>query len=133
VLHVVEPVPPAFATAGVSYGQAAFGLGGPPLPVMDPDTWFRTARETFDHGVWPEVDYGPATPLVLRGDAEIEIRRQVSQWQPDLLVVGTHGKGVVDRLLMGSVTHHLLNDLPASLLVVPLPAEAGAAAAQEAA
>ena len=125
VLHVVESVPPAFAAAGTSYGEMAFGLGGPPVPLMDWETWSRIARETFDQAVWPEVDYRGATPLVMRGDAETEIRRQVAQWQPDLLVVGTHGKSMVDRLLMGSVTHHLLTDLPASLLVVPMPARVG--------
>jgi len=125
VLHVVEPVPPAFATATSSYGAAAFGLGGPPVPLTDPETWYRTAHETFDRTVWPEVGYARATPLVLRGDAETQIRQQVSQWQPDLLVVGTHGKGLLDRMLLGSVTHRLLTDLPASLLVVP--ASGGAA------
>jgi len=37
------------------------------------------------------------------------------------VVVGSHGKGWVDRLLLGSTTERLLDQLPASLLVVPAP------------
>jgi nucleotide-binding universal stress UspA family protein len=36
-----------------------------------------------------------------------------------LLVLGTHGSGWVDRLLLGSTTEKVLARLPASLLVVP--------------
>lgn len=41
-------------------------------------------------------------------------------WHADLLVVGSHGKGWVERMLVGSVTERLLASLPASLLVVPV-------------
>jgi hypothetical protein len=34
--------------------------------------------------------------------------------------VGSHGKGWVDRALLGTVTERLLNQLPVSLLVVPV-------------
>jgi hypothetical protein len=40
-------------------------------------------------------------------------------WEADVIVVGSHGHNWVDRLLIGSVTEQLLNELPASLLVVP--------------
>jgi len=36
--------------------------------------------------------------------------------------VGSHGKGWVDRLIIGSVTEDLLNDLPTGVLVIPVPA-----------
>jgi nucleotide-binding universal stress UspA family protein len=36
-------------------------------------------------------------------------------------VVGAHGKGLVERLLIGSATEALLNRLPAALVVVPAP------------
>jgi universal stress protein family protein len=46
-------------------------------------------------------------------------------WNPTV-VVGSHGKGWVERLLIGSVTERLLNQLPSSLLVVPAYAHAKA-------
>ena len=37
------------------------------------------------------------------------------------VVVGSHGRGWMERLLIGSTTEQLLNQLPTSLLVVPVP------------
>jgi Universal stress protein family len=34
-------------------------------------------------------------------------------------VVGSHGKGWVDRILIGSTTERLVTELPTSILVVP--------------
>ncbi|WAC66921.1 universal stress protein [Agrococcus sp. SL85] len=42
-----------------------------------------------------------------------------------LAVVGTHGRGVVAGILLGSVSHDLLMNLPCPVLVVPPPAAPG--------
>jgi nucleotide-binding universal stress UspA family protein len=119
VLTVIEPLPPVITDFGLIAAQPV---------AIGADGWYRAARESFERTVWPLVQYSRAEPQVVHGTAEHEIRREVSDWRADLLVVGTHSKGPVERLLIGSVTHHLLNDLPASLLVVPVPVlvEAGA-------
>jgi nucleotide-binding universal stress UspA family protein len=46
---------------------------------------------------------------------------EAAAWRADVVVVGSHGKGWVDRLLIGSVTEDLLNNLPCAVLVVPVP------------
>ena len=76
-------------------------------------------------GAQKEIQFGPAADT---------IRAVAGKWEADLVVVGSHGKGWVDRLLLGSVTEQLLNGLPTSLLVVPVPAPGvskGAAKRQE--
>ena len=40
-------------------------------------------------------------------------------WGADLVVLGSHGKGWVDRMLLGSTTERLLSHLPTSMLVIP--------------
>jgi nucleotide-binding universal stress UspA family protein len=55
------------------------------------------------------------------------IQQTAAQRGADLVVVGSHGKGWRERLLLGSITERLLNHLPASLLVVPVEAATGAA------
>jgi len=52
--------------------------------------------------------------------------REASDWQADVLVVGSHGKGWAQRVLLGSVTERLINHLPTSLLVAPVSVAAAA-------
>jgi nucleotide-binding universal stress UspA family protein len=39
----------------------------------------------------------------------------------DLIVMGTHGRTGVERLLLGSVAEKVLRDAPCSVLVVKMP------------
>lgn len=58
--------------------------------------------------------------VVRRGLADEEIAEEATAWQADVTVIGSHGKGWIDRLLIGSTTERLLNRLPTSLLVIPI-------------
>ncbi len=62
----------------------------------------------------------PPDQVVRHGVAVDAIAEEAASWEPDLIVVGSHGRGWVERLLIGSTTERLLNLLPASLLVVPI-------------
>jgi hypothetical protein len=67
--------------------------------------------------VWPMV--GPDAERAIRhAVADIGIAAEAKAWQADVVVVGSHGKGLVERMLVGSVTERLLSDLPAPILVV---------------
>jgi nucleotide-binding universal stress UspA family protein len=72
--------------------------------------------------VWPLVKSPDTEKTICYGMPVEMITEQAAEWHADLLVVGSHGKGWVDRLLIGSVTERLLNQLPTSLLVVPVSA-----------
>ncbi len=52
---------------------------------------------------------GPVTEIL----AEVEARH------PDLVVIGTHGYGGLERLLLGSVASRIIRSAPTSVLVVP--------------
>jgi nucleotide-binding universal stress UspA family protein len=70
----------------------------------------------------------PAADRVVRqGHILPSIAQEVRDWGADLLIVGSHGKGWIQSRVLGSTTEALLNDLPTSLLIVPL---ASAPAAQ---
>ena len=120
VLHAIEPVPLAAEL---------------PTPV-DPRQFTESAQEVLEREVWPRITL-PAERLVRHGGARGVIANEATEWKADVVVVGSHGKGWVDRLLLGSVTEELLRHLPASLVVVPAhpaevaeePARAGVAAA----
>jgi len=79
------------------------------------------SRAEFEQLVELELSRVPPDDRVIRrGHPDEEIAEEVAAWRADLVVVGSHGKGWIDRLLIGSTTERLLNRLPTSLLVVPI-------------
>ena len=102
-----------------------------PLPVIpnvtppyDASEYYAMSEELLQREVWSLVQTTEADRVVRYGLAVDTIVREAAEWSADLLVVGSHGKGWAERLLVGSVTERLLNHLPTSLLVIPAPARA---------
>jgi nucleotide-binding universal stress UspA family protein len=68
------------------------------------------------------VDAGiPVTHILLEGDPATEIVRYGRDASVDLIVMGTHGRTGVERLVLGSVAEKVLRDASCSVLVVKLP------------
>ena len=68
------------------------------------------------------VDPGiPVNHVFLEGDPAAEIVRYAADAGIDLIVMGTHGRTGLERLLMGSVAEKVMRDAPCSVLVVKLP------------
>jgi nucleotide-binding universal stress UspA family protein len=63
----------------------------------------------------------PVTHVLLEGDPATEIVRYGRDAGIDLIVMGTHGRTGIERLLMGSVAEKVLRDASCSVLVVKLP------------
>jgi nucleotide-binding universal stress UspA family protein len=59
--------------------------------------------------------------VFLEGDPATEIVRYAKDAGMDLIVMGTHGRTGLERLLMGSVAERVLREAPCSVLVVKLP------------
>jgi nucleotide-binding universal stress UspA family protein len=63
----------------------------------------------------------PVRHVFLEGDPAEEIVRYGRDTGMDLIVMGTHGRTGLERLLMGSVAEKVLRDAACSVLVVKLP------------
>ena len=109
VLSVVEPMP-AIPDVGVQIDTSA------QLRTAEDETRALVARLAGSERVEVAVDSGSAART---------IADQAAAWSADLVVVGSHGKGWVDRVLLGSTTERLLNRLPCSTLVIPVHGPAG--------
>jgi nucleotide-binding universal stress UspA family protein len=59
--------------------------------------------------------------VFLEGDPASEIVRYAVDTGIDLIVMGTHGRTGLERLLMGSVAEKVMREAPCSVLVVKLP------------
>ena len=98
VVHVIEPLPLIAA-----------------LPIaLDQDAYYRVSKEQFNEEMSRILEGAEVSLVVRRGTAESALSEEVEQWDADVLVMGSHGKGWVDRLLVGSTTERLLNHLPTS-------------------
>lgn len=62
----------------------------------------------------------PVTHAVLEGDPASEIVRYATEQKADVIVIGTHGRTGVDRLVLGSVAERVMREAPCSVLVVKL-------------
>ena len=105
-LHVLEPLP---------------NVPELPFPV-DVENYEARSRERLEKDVWPALPVPDHHKVVRHGIAPDAIAKEAAAWRAEVIVVGSHGKGWVDRLVIGSVTEDLLNDLPTAVLVIPVPA-----------
>jgi nucleotide-binding universal stress UspA family protein len=98
----------------------------PGIPPMHPAEYYALAQETLERDVWSLVKTSDVERLVRHGMVVDTLLREASEWQADVVVVGSHGKGWAQRVLLGSVTERLINHLPTSLLVAPVGVAAAA-------
>lgn len=109
IIHVVDIV-------------VVFGAGQFPGTYIEATREF--ARNTIAHahktaqamGVEPELQ----TPEIVTSGYHVAdtIAEQARNWKADLLVVGTHGRRGVSRLLLGSVAERIVRVAPCPLLLI---------------
>ena len=110
VLHVLEEMRPVFdARRGevvwISPAQPRVELEAPEL-LGEPISRLRSG--------------GLTVRAVFRlGDPAAEILDEVERWPAPLIVIASHSRGGLERLLLGSVADRVLRDAPAPVLVVP--------------
>jgi nucleotide-binding universal stress UspA family protein len=92
----------------------------PGVTPVDPAEYFGLAQERLARDVWPLVKTPGVEKFVRHGEVVDTLLREATDWKADVLVVGSHGKGWAQRVLLGSVTERLINQLPTSLLVAPV-------------
>lgn len=119
--------------AGIETARLLFGnpeLQFRSLLVIQYDPWFslpadqqplrdaaearlqRFLDEQRPHGV-------PLSTAVRIGNPAEEIIKEAAEWKAELVVVGTHGRSGLPRLLLGSVAEAVLRDAPCNTLVIP--------------
>jgi len=110
---LAEPAEPRFRPLYVtvpSYQAVAAGI---------PDASVEHAGDELDDFLGEVPGLAGTRGTVRIGDSAGEILVEAAEWQADLIVVGTHGRRGVPRLLLGSVAETLLRRAPVSVLVIP--------------
>ena len=83
------------------------------------------ARRTLDElAAHLELPAGRVTVRTVVGMPVTEILDAVQKERIDLIVMGTHGRGMIDHLLLGSVAERVVRKSPVPVLTVHGPATA---------
>ncbi len=112
------------------YGSLGMGMGGmamvpPPSLQVGPglsagiEADARSILDAAAATVPPEIS---AQAQLVEGPAANVILDAVRRGGHDLIVIGSHGRGDITALLLGSVSHHLIQHSPVPVLVVHLAA-----------
>jgi nucleotide-binding universal stress UspA family protein len=112
-LHVIHVVADPF------HSMYAVETSGLDLPVLL-EQWTAAAQQQLEdlvgrHPIGP----GRLTTSILAGSPAQEIVRYAADQQADVIVLGSHGRAMVGRLLLGSVADRVLHHAGRSVLVVP--------------
>ena len=78
----------------------------------------REYQELLDAAVDAVPESIPVTKILARGRPGERILERIRAGGHDLVVMGSRGRGDVRSLLLGSVSHEVLNASPAAILVV---------------
>jgi nucleotide-binding universal stress UspA family protein len=109
LLHVVE-------TVAAPYASDLF-----PVPMAEVfEEMSGYAKSELEKLVTDAKGRGAAAArfLVAQGKPSIEIMRVAREETVDMIVLGTHGKGVLDQALFGSTTERVVRKAPCPVLCV---------------
>jgi nucleotide-binding universal stress UspA family protein len=89
------------------------------------EAWQKTGREVLDQAVAVarEIPFEPEASLIETAGRRVPVAivEEAKSWGADLIVVGTHGRRGLDRLLLGSVAEGVSRAAPISVLLVRAP------------
>lgn len=94
-----------------------------PATMVETHAWLDSASEHY------EKDFAamrqeakeravPASTRVVVGHAAEQIVHQAAALQADLIVMGHRGKSIIQRWLLGSVSHRVISHAPCAVLIV---------------
>lgn len=104
---------------------------GPYAGGVDFDRLRQEAEQEYgtmlENAVATIPDDVSVTKLLVHGRAADQIVQQVRSGGHDLVVLGSRGRGEVRSLLLGSVSHEVLNASPAAVLIIHADSDDGPA------
>ncbi|HEX8845845.1 MAG TPA: universal stress protein [Pyrinomonadaceae bacterium] len=114
-VHVVEPVVPTVGYTGITE----------PLPIADISEQLEDSatRELPKIAECEECSGLEVEEIIAHGDAAAEIVRVAKEHDVDLIVISSHGRTGLGRILFGSTAEEIVRHATCPVLVVKPPPE----------
>lgn len=114
-VHVVEPVVPAVGYSGLA----------DPMPIADMSEQLEDSaeRELPRLTDCEELMGLEVTEVIVHGDAAAEIVRVAGEQEADLIVISSHGRTGLGRMIFGSTAEAVVRHASCPVLVVKPPQE----------
>jgi len=114
-LHVVEPVVPAVGYSGLA----------DPMPIADMSEQLEDSaeRELPRLTDCEELKGLEVEEVIVHGDAAAEIVRVAGEQEADLIVISSHGRTGLGRMIFGSTAEAVVRHASCPVLVVKPPQE----------
>jgi nucleotide-binding universal stress UspA family protein len=110
VLHVIEPLP-------LYPDGQAWGYGSEASQILEGQR--EEAEGLVARASQALRDAGfSVTTAIEQGNPKVVIIDSATQWSPDLIIVGSHGRKGLDRFLMGSVSEAVARHARCSVQIV---------------
>ena len=114
-IHVVEPIVPAVGYSGLAE----------PMPIADmseqlEDSAERELPQIVDCEDFHGID---VEEVIAHGDAAAEIVRVATEREVDLIVISSHGRTGIGRMIFGSTAEAVVRHAHCPVLVVKPPPE----------
>jgi nucleotide-binding universal stress UspA family protein len=126
ILHVMEALPSA------AEGLITQFIGEEKLRKVRKETegeLLGRIRERLRRFAEKELKRDPKTLRkvisfdVVSGNPAAEILRKAEELDADVVILGTHGKGVISHAFLGSVSEQVLHRIRKPVFIIPLPEE----------
>jgi nucleotide-binding universal stress UspA family protein len=109
LMHVIEPVPPG---ALLSYQ---------PMEELRQNMHDAAEKEMEElHSQWEDYAF-PVNRIIVDGHPFVEIIRHAKESNADMIVMGTHGRGAIAHMLLGSVAERVVRKASCPVLTVRHP------------
>jgi nucleotide-binding universal stress UspA family protein len=105
LIHAIDATPAVGADTGISPGELA----------AEAEQEGKRLLAGFRQRLSLEPS---ALEFVATGGAADEIVKAAKEWSADLIVIGSHGRGGVQRALLGSVADGVMRHAPCPVLVI---------------
>jgi universal stress protein A len=98
-------------------------VGGMPVPPPPPPVIDWPALQAQLNAVAAGIKNVAVESRVVEGDPSVAIVDLARESGADIIVIGSHGRSGLSRLLMGSVAEHVVRNASCPVLTVKMPAK----------